>query len=161
MGYCGTDQCADGWCRCVEAARTDYGRAMGSESSDVRGARWLQVHDMDSMGEDRRRWRGLVGHRCGTARHEEGTGGDLEHFSPPRDCGELSSIQVVDRLLNGQPYSALSAPRHCLLCRWLSMLTASTRAQPSEGACRSNAECIEYMDSWLSNVNLVRRGHWC
>ena len=92
--------------------RSDYGGAMGS---NVRGTWWLQVHNTDGMGKDGRQWRGLVGHRCGTARHEEGVGGDLEHVSPPRDCGEISSIQVVDRLLNGQPYSALSAPGHCLL----------------------------------------------
>ena len=49
MGYRGTDQHADGWCQCVEAVGTDYSGAMGS---DVRGARWLQVHDMDSVGED-------------------------------------------------------------------------------------------------------------
>ena len=62
-GYHGTDQRANGWCRCVEAVGTDYGRAIGS---DVRGARWLQVHDTDGVGEDGRRWRGLIGHRCST-----------------------------------------------------------------------------------------------
>ena len=63
-GYHGMDQCADGWCWCIEVVRMDYGGAMGS---NVRGARWLQVHNMDGVGEDGRRWHGLVGHRCGTA----------------------------------------------------------------------------------------------
>ena len=45
----------------------------------------------------------------------------------------------------------IRSPWCCLLFWRPSMLTVSTWARPSEGACRSSAECIEHVDSWLAN----------
>ena len=51
-GYHGTEQHTDRWCWCIEVARTDNRGTMGS---NMRGTRWLQVHNTNGMGEDRQR----------------------------------------------------------------------------------------------------------